>query len=129
MKQFNAQNVRTLEQELLKVLQRYGVKNGIAVNTVASKFTSNTCEVTFGISFDEETISQEAQDYRQFADVFGLEQDWLHKTFEYAGHQYIIIGLRQHRRKQIIVRRIFDGLIDYFDVEDIVLLMMENEST
>lgn len=104
---------RALSKEIETVLEDLGTKYGIQIVNKGGSFTPSNytlkleCAV-IGSSGVAET--KERTDYLNQCHRFGLERDWLDKSFSTMNGNYTIIGLSPRRHKRpVLCRRDYDG--------------------
>ena len=52
---------------------------------------------------NEEGDDQRAIDYKRFASLYNLKEEWLGKTMKYGSDSYTIMGLDTNKRKKVLV--------------------------
>lgn len=110
---------KEIEATLLGIADRYGIqiKAGGGSFTNSSLTFKLECAV---IGDNGEVQSREVEDFKRFANVYGLAADDLGKEFASNGKRFKITGLRtKARTKPILATNVQDGKLYIFAAESV----------
>tara|TARA_R110000824_G_scaffold70131_1_gene180297 strand:- start:301 stop:723 length:423 start_codon:yes stop_codon:yes gene_type:complete len=105
--------LQDIRPEIDKALSPLAIKYGITIKATSGKFggLEGSMKVTFSTT-NKEGEDRKALDYKRYASLYNLKEEWLNKTFVSRGDLYTIIGLDTSKRKNVVVlRRERDGSI------------------
>ncbi len=104
---------RRIREELNQAIAAVGEKFGMSAKSLHGTFSDNsfTVKVEFAtLNSDGEAENKDAQNFRDYALLVGLNADMLFKTFEFTGDTYKIVGMKPARTKNsIVVEKVSNG--------------------
>ena len=120
--EFDRTNLRLLRDDVESALNAVGKKYGIDLRLGTGRFSSEN--VTFRLEGSviraEGVVTREAAEFRQYADLLGLEASDLGKTFTQGGRRFEITGAKLSSRKYpILARNVLNGKVYKFRVADV----------
>jgi len=98
---FDKKSLDHVRAEVSKVLSTLGEDLGVDFQLHNIRYQDNTFSVKLGGSIAG--FDTRANDWDLYYKRFGLQKDWLHKTFQHDGKTYKIVGLRPKARKQTVL--------------------------
>ena len=118
IKSFDRISIRFLQAAVSDALKKVGEAFGVEFKVGGGHFnpTHYACRLDVAIAGTE---PQEAQDFRQYADVFGLKPDDLGRTFLDRGRRFTIVGLLPRSRSYPILAQNDRGTRYKFSVETV----------
>ena len=104
------QDIRPEMDEALKPLAE---KYGITIQVGNGSYGGLTGHLKVNLATtNEEGEDQNAIDYKRYASLYNLKEEWLNQSFVQRGETYTIVGLNPKKRKNmLLVRRERDGSI------------------
>ncbi len=120
--EFDRTNLRLLRDDVESALNAVGKKYGIDLRLGTGRFSSEN--VTFRLEGSviraEGVVTREAAEFRQYADLLGLEASDLGKTFQHRGQPYEIVGAKLSSSKYpIFARNVLNRKVYKFRVADV----------
>jgi hypothetical protein len=120
--EFDRTNLRLLRGDVQSALATIAKKYGIDLRLGTGRFSSEN--VTFKLEGSviraEGVVTREAAEFRQYADLLGLEAGDLGKTFTQAGKRFEITGAKLSSSKYpILARNVLNGKVYKFRVADV----------
>lgn len=108
--QFDKVTCRVLQNAVLAAIQSVADAHGVSVAIAGGKYDSNKFDAKFSFTVKDasgKTVDvrgiQVENDFKQYAELFGLKADDLHREFKHAGSTYKIIGCKPNASKRPIV--------------------------
>lgn len=97
MMKFNSASLASLRIEMNAALMEVAKKHGIVIQVKNASYSPDQTNAHFkvdlsSISDDGVVMSKEAQDYKRYAPLCGLDPDLLFQTVTFGGTDYKIIG-------------------------------------
>lgn len=112
-KQITRNETRLIGEMALKALTEAFKDSNIQVKPERGTYGDGNCSLKFQFALRREdgTVeTREAQDFRQFASMFGLKSEWFGRTFTANGQQFKITGLAiKSRRMPVLAQALRDG--------------------
>ena len=101
---FDKSALKLLRPEINKSLAELGERFGITLKIGNIRYEDDT--FTSKIEASVVGADLKANDWSKHFWRFGMEEDWLGRTFERRGYEYKIVGLKSRARKnQILIER------------------------
>ena len=98
-----------IDEALKPIAQKYGIE--IQSGSGVYGGVEGHLKILFKTT-NEEGDDQRAIDYKRFASLYNLKEEWLGKTMKYGSDSYTIMGLDTNKRKNVlVVKRVRDGSI------------------
>ena len=118
IKSFDHTSIRFLQTAVSDALKKVGEAFGVEFKVGGGRFspTHYGCRLDVTIAGTE---PQEAQDFRQYADMFGLKPDDLGRTFLDRGRRFTIVGLLLRSRSYPVLAQNERGTRFKFPVETV----------
>ena len=116
IKSFDRTSIRFVQAALSDALKKVGEAFGVEFKVGGGRFspTRFACRLDVTIAGAE---PQEAQDFRQYADVFGLKPGDLGRAFLDRGRRFTIVGLLPRSRSYPVLAQNDRGTRYKFPVE------------
>lgn len=115
---FDRRTTEALGDDLVAELQEFAASRGITVKMAGGSFggASATLKLEFGI----EGVDRLADDFRKYAETFGLQPTDLGRKFTIGSRQFTITGLDIKRRaRPVVIRRDGDDAVRIIDVQSV----------
>ena len=117
---FTRDSLRALQADMTTALLEVGKKHGIAISLGSTTFSSTTANIKVVAAVIGEGAAEDAnalelkgaEEFKRRAVLYGLDPNWLQKTFKSptSGELFVITGLNRRRSKNpIMARRASDG--------------------
>lgn len=101
---------RELDAALAPIAERYGVQLVLGRMTCERDGSGLSVKLTASRIVDGVTMTPEANAFKQLADAYGMDPDWLGAEFDWRGERYRVTGLNTRARKMpIVAERVRDG--------------------
>lgn len=104
--------LRAVKEDLAEALAEVGQKHGLLLQFNGGKFSDASATLKLDIAVatgkkGENTMSvKAAEDWKKYAEMFGMKPAWLGKKVMHAGEAHTILGLMPKRRKfPVLVRK------------------------
>lgn len=100
--QFNKSTFAAFRQDVEAALQGVAGKYGIQITAGSISYdqTAFTCRLEAArLGDDGVAQTQEREDFKRFAETFGLKPGWLDRSFSAMGDTWTIIGLKFRSKK------------------------------
>lgn len=111
VKQFDRTVCRVIGDEIFAAMQAIASKHGLTVDRKGGRFDANefTPKYTFGIigdAADDTGITQAARaKWDQYAVMFGLQKDWLGKSFGSRTKTMTVVGINPRAPANCVMLR------------------------
>lgn len=107
---------KTMSAEIVAALDSISKKYGVTIGTSGVRYSDGFADIKLHVALiiDGEIETKDAMEFRQLAHLFDLSPTDLHKSFDFRGQSYKIVGLKSGRRQPIIAKRA-DGKSFCFD--------------
>lgn len=111
--QFDRTNLRAINEDIQSALKSVAEKYGINFRYKGTSFSANNATFKIEGSVISETgivETKERRDFKLFGYNYGLWPELLDSEINYAGEQYIVVGLNTRSPKFCVVgKRVSDG--------------------
>jgi len=116
IKSFDHTSIRFLQAAVSDALGKVGETFGVEFKVGGGRFTPTrfTCRLDVTIAGAE---PQEAEDFRQYAEMFGLKPEDLGRTFLDRGRRFTLVGLLPRSRSYPVLAQNDRGTRYKFPVE------------
>jgi len=118
---------KRLREEINAALERVGDAHNAEVRCESGTFDDNSVRFKLVVRLRNESgavADDRAEDFKQYAALYGLAPEDLGREFMYARENHRIVGLRTKARKRpIVAERVRDGKRFIFDEDTIRLLL------
>ena len=113
IEQFDKTNLRFLSTDIQQALVVVGAKYGISLTYKGARYepTNATLKIEAAIiGANGIALQKEREDFKLYAQMYGLKPEDLDKDILYGNNLYTIVGVNLRRPKYpIIAKRIYDG--------------------
>lgn len=107
MKKFERSLLKEFRADVQQALAGFAELHGLVLDTNNGGTFGDTnyeFKVKFAVKGENgEVLTQERQDFKQYATSYRLKPEWLGKSFTYQGRSYTITGLNTHSRRHPVV--------------------------
>jgi len=113
MNEITRKLLQDIRPEIDEALKPLAIKYGIKIKATSGKYggLEGSMKVTFSTT-NKEGEDRKALDYKRYASLYNLKEEWLHQSFKSGSETYTILGLDTNKRKNmLVVRRERDGSI------------------
>lgn len=132
IKKFDKNIVYVVKDQLKEELIEVGDKMGLDIVIRNGKFTDTQLSLKIDLRVlndSGEAVLQMAEDFKQYAEMYGLQPSDLGKKVTYNGAKHEIVGLKPKNRKYpIIVKNLENGTKYKITAREIKLYLNENRS-
>jgi hypothetical protein len=99
--EFNKTNIKILTDKLSKLIEPLEKEFDIKIKRKSGKYTDNSLTLGFEILKidDSGSVVKNADDFKLYAQMYGLEESDLERIFEYRGKNYKITGINPRSTK------------------------------
>lgn len=128
--EFNRSEVRRLGEAIEKAMEEVGRKHGVHIKRGNARFTSSSVTYKVEASLlgeNGEVKSQEAEDFKNYASMYGLKAEDFGRTFKtWGGKPFTICGLNMRAKKNNIHAKNMAGKTYIFPAEEVKALLARN---
>lgn len=124
---FDKSECKRLGEAIEKALQKVGEQHGVHIKRGNARFSSSNVSYKVEASVlgeNGEVKTKEAEDFKQYASMFGLKEEDFGKTFKtFGGKTYTICGLNMRARKNPIHAKNERGRTYIFPAEEVKVML------
>ncbi len=108
MSKLDSQALRVMAQDIEEALRAVAEKHSLVITTGKIKYSDFTADIVLKVALQtgdsEEPLDVYALEYKQFAHLFSLQQEWLFQTYRAAnGTTYKVVGLKYANRRYPVI--------------------------
>lgn len=111
---------------ILDILRAHPDMEGLTIERASATYhdTGFTFKLSVAKTADDGTVlSERRAAFTRYAEVFGVDPEWLDATFTFDGHTYTITGLKTRAHKRPVETKRADGKVFVWPVDDVRRLM------
>lgn len=113
-----------LRHDLDAALIAIAEKHGLTLKVGNISFTERTFVAKVEgalLNADGSATDRRAEDFKRYAHMFGLEPEWLGRTFKWGGREFKVAGLNTKGKTMPVIGERADGKRFKFTVESVQL--------
>jgi len=101
MKTLDRNTVKTISEDIMEALKAVSLKHGVQFSYKGGTFSTTSAKLRIEAAVVGDggvVITSERRDFPVYAKMFGLQPEWLDKTFVHGNASYTITGLSTRKR-------------------------------